>query len=170
MRSEFVCVATDVVGFSVHWLGNRSYMCPGVGCPACFSAVGARWLGILPIRWSVPQSDDVRYGFLELSSGTYERFDSLRRMLALKSFLGLPAVASRSRDRSSLRCEPGISDRSELIEVKAMPDWMARDAIATLYSLPSCHEEMSVQDWEAAAMPKAMQLIRVALPRAVATS
>ncbi len=46
MSCEVVCLADEPLGFRVHWLGKRSFMCPGVDCAADFAGVGSRWWGV----------------------------------------------------------------------------------------------------------------------------
>jgi len=165
---EVVPIVREPLGVHVHWLGVRSFMCPGRECPACFAAVGSRWAGFLPVRWKVQQSAAVHVGILELTGGTFERVQGLLRMVGLRDMLGVKTRASRGRDRGPLRLEPLIESVDDVDEVKEFPGWMLRDAIATLYGLPSCPEGLSGGDWEAIAIPHAVKLIRVALPRALA--
>jgi hypothetical protein len=63
--------------------------------------------------------------------------------------------------------EPRVDSEVKAVEVREFPSWLLLDAMATLYGLPACGEGESQADWEVAAVPRAVQLIRLALPRAV---
>lgn len=168
MRVEVVLLSAEPLGFNVHWLGTRSYMCPGVDCPACFAAVGSRWAGMQPVRWFNEKHRDGYVGVLEFTGGTYERLAGLQKMLGLQTLLGVPCRVTRSRDRAVLRVEPTIEDQDGVRDVKAFPQWLLLDAMATLYGLPSCPDGLAKSEWETLAVPRAAQMIRVALPRALA--
>ncbi len=168
MRVEVVCLAERPLGFFVHWLATRSFMCPGIDCPACFAAVGNRWVGMLPVRYSVPHSEDTHVGVLELTAGTMERLRGLCQMEGIDTLAGLSCVATRRADRSSLLLEPARDGLVSAELKKVFPEWLLLDAMATLYALPSCPKGMTRSEWEVTAIPKAKQLVRVALPRAVA--
>lgn len=167
MQIEIVSLCREPLGFHSHWLGTRSYMCPGIDCPACFAAVGTRWVGFMPVSYKVGQEETARVGVLELTAGAYDAMAGLTRMLGLKNLFGVRFSASRRSKRASLRVEPLDSVDSVPIKVQEFPEHLLLDAMATLYGLPSCPDELDRASWEALAIPKATAMIRQALPRAL---
>lgn len=168
MTCELVCLGEEPLGFRVHWLSTRSFMCPGVDCVACYAGLGSRWVGMMPVRWSSRQSEGVHVGILEGTASTFERSAGLLRMHGYDSHLGVRCIASRTRDRGCLRLEPFEPDEEGWREVKEFPAWLLLDAMATLYGLPSCPEGLDRGDWECTAIPQAGRMIRCAVPKAMA--
>ena len=164
---EVVIVSEEPMTFHAHWLGDRSYMCPGVDCPACFAGVGARWHGFVCVRWSLPHGSARPMGLLELTETAYNRLDGLRRMFDLGNLYGLGAVLERRTKKSPMRAEPLDDVKRAVDGGKPVPFWVLIDAVATLYGLPACPGGEFVDGWERAAVPRASQLIRSALPLAV---
>lgn len=167
MSVKVLPLVKEPIGFHSHWLGTRSFMCPGVNCPACFAAVGTRWVGFLPVRWFNELGGDSHVSVLELTAGSYERLEGLRKMMGHGSLLSMLCDVSRARNRSVLVLEPMDADQECERATKPFPEWLLLDAIATLYGLPACADGSSRSDWEKLAVPRAIQLIRVALPKAL---
>ena len=98
-------VRSEPLGVVTHWLGAASFMCPGAECPACLEAIGARWVGVLPVR---VQCDGVdrRVSLLELSGGAWARCDGLLRAEGRRDALGVVFEVRRAKKRSGLVLEP----------------------------------------------------------------
>lgn len=151
----------SVVGFCVHWLAHRSYMCGGEGCPACLADVGGRWNGVLVVRWQ--RGAVRRLLLLEVSASTWERFFGLCRMEGWGSLVGLEVHCTRERPKSPLVLDPlGFVEGERAAGVAS---WRILDAVATLYGLPSAREGESAEDWQERAQPAAHRLIELALRR-----
>lgn len=161
-----VGLAKEPLGFHTHWLGTRSFMCPGVDCVACLNCVGSRWVGWLPVRWLEKDAEIYHVSILELALGTYDRLNETLRSFSLSSVVGVPCRASRTRNRASLRLDPLISHSSELVEVDEFAEWLLLDVLSTLYGLPSCPEGLGKSSWEAVAIPRAATMVRIAMKRA----
>lgn len=160
-QTKVVVACDDVIGFSVHWLGGRSYMCAGDLCPACLADVGSRWNGCLVVRWS--QGAASRLMLLELSASAWDRFFGLVRMEGWSKLNGLAVSISRARAKSPLILDPiGFLDgpRPEPVVV-----WRMLDAVATLYGLPSAREGEGADDWSDRAAPAAARLLQLAIAR-----
>lgn len=162
MTCEFVSRREEPLGFITHWVAGGNYMCPGEECPACKVALGGRWVGVLPIR--VLQADTLRpTQLLEFTGSSWARLLGLARMDGGGSFVGRVCQASRRRDRSALLCEP--AGESDYRKVTPLPEWVLLDAIATLYGLPRCLEDMTAESWTEAARSRAMQRLVTAVGR-----
>lgn len=164
MSSELVSASPDVLSFHTHWLGTRSYMCPGVDCPACFAGVGAKWLGLLGVRVPVPHTVHWTVHVLELTSMAYQKLLGLSRMCDCESLLGFHFAASRRSKKSTLGFEPLEQTGLPGAAMRVLPAWALLDAAATLYGLPSAPQSLSREEWEASAVPRAAQLLRAAIP------
>lgn len=162
-----VVCCEEPLTFFVHWLGTRSFMCPGVDCAACFAGVGAKWLGLLGVRYEIPHAERAPFGVLELTSAAYERLLGLARLEGEAQLYKMVVEFSRRSKRSSLAAEPCEIPSLQAVVKRPVPEWYLLDGAATLYGLPSCREGMSLADWQAAAIPRSAQLIRAALPAAV---
>lgn len=164
---QVVIAAEEPVGVYTHWLGARSYICPGVDCPACYAAIGAKWLGLLPVKHAPPHAEASSLFVLELSSVPYERLAGLQRLEGLSSLYDQPIEVRRRTKRSPLVIEP--IEKSPLPDTlkRPVPRWLVLDGLATVYGLPPCRDAMTPEEWEAVAMPRAVELLRGAVPRAV---
>lgn len=162
-----VIACDEVVCCQVHWLGTRSYMCPGVDCPACFAGVGAKFLGFVAIRFVCRPTGQLELGLLELTGPAYEKLDGLRMLEGASTLFQLPIEFARKSKRSSLSVN--LWDGGAVLPkvIKLVPEWYVLDGVATLFGLPMCRPDMTGADWSSAAVPRAAQLIRGALPRAV---
>lgn len=161
MRAEFVVLSDSVLGFTSHWLGARSYMCPGEDCVACTQGLGARWNGFLVVKVLLPGGS--RMMLLELSAGCFDRFIGLVRMEGFGSMAGLSCSAGRTRARGALVIEPIRATGEEFgALVPAIRGW---EAIATLYGLPAPVAGEGLEKWEGAAAPAARRLVELAVRR-----
>jgi len=158
MAAEGVIVVRQVLGFNVHWLLNRSYMCPGEGCAACFAGVGARWNGFLVVRVDLGNAQELR--LLELSATGFERLAGLVRMEGWPDLAGVRFRAARSRAKGVLLVEPVARDES--LAGKVVSEIRAWEPVATLYGLPSPMEEESLALWEFRARGAAAALVAIA--------
>lgn len=133
----FVVRARDVVGFMLHWLGSRSYVCPGSECAACEQHVGAKWRGLLAVARLAGSAGDWRGGLLEITDNAYGRLRFVQALEGFDDFLGLRVVASRRSNKSPLAFEEASCGQSERPESKEVREEVVRAALATLYGLPS---------------------------------
>lgn len=162
MRCDAVCRSSQVFGMQVHWLGNRSFVCPGSECPACVEYLGARWLGMLAVVPSLPEGQSVGTHLVELSAGSFDRMTGLQRMADCKSLLGLTLEISRRHDRSGLRVEPDFDGvPSDVVE---LPFSVLGDAVAVLYALPAVIAGEQCAEWSQRVQPAARRLLDIAVP------
>lgn len=148
-----------VLGLRVHWMGRRSYVCPGDDCPACEQHVGSRYSGLVAVDLWRGNGTPVGFGLLELTDGAYSRLVFLRESLGSVNLYGLQVLASRRRSRGPLRFD--LSDEGET-PFEARPPWsMERiaDAAATLYGLPPLIDGMTFSKWEVIAQVAARRLL-----------
>lgn len=164
---DCVLVRPAVFGFFVHWLGKRSFVCPGMDCAACFAGVGAKWSGVVPIRWEGRQDIPVYTGLLELSQIGFERLELVRRENDLETLLGMRCVFARAADRSPMRVSLADSGALKTTLKAELPQWLVCDAVATLYGLPACPNDDAIALWESEVAVSAARLIRTALPEAL---
>jgi len=158
MVAEGVIVVRQVLGFHVHWLLKRSYMCPGAQCAACFAGVGARWNGFVVVRADVGNAHELR--LLELSATGFERLAGLVRMQGWPDLAGVRFRAARSRAKGVLMVEPVTRDDS--LAGKVVSEIRAWEAVATLYGLPTPVEGESLAFWESRARDSAARLVAIA--------
>jgi len=162
MTCEGFVALREVLGFNVHWLLGRSYMCPGEDCAACFAGVPSRWNGFLVVRARVGHATEMR--LLELSSAAYERFAGLVRMEGWPDLAGVHFTAVRSRAKASLYVEP--LDRDEDRAAKALSPLRCWEAVACLYGLPVPRPDESLEEWEVRARSAAGRLVAFASEKA----
>ncbi len=155
--------AAEPLAFHIHWVGDRSFICPGDDCPACHSSLGSRWVGILPVVWFTADQKQAYSGVLELTTSAYERLCGLLRMEGRMGLLGLQVHASRRTDRSPLRVEPVPVGAEIAAPCKAVEQDFVADAVSTIWGLPACVRGMKLKEWEARAMPRARALLGVAV-------
>lgn len=160
---ELVGRSAEPLTFRVHWLGRRSYMCPGVDCPACEQHVGSKWLGLWACDAFYRIGEPPRLGLLELTEGAFDCLRMLRLSEGLESFYGLRVIASRRSKRSVLQFELGALGANVESDRQLVPINLVADAAATLFGLPSCQRDVEFSTWEASAMDVARTLIGRAL-------
>lgn len=158
-------VSEKPVTCHVHWIGDRSYMCPGIDCQACFGGVGARWHGFLAVRWEVQGRRIAPLGLLELTESSYERLMGICKMFDLPHLFGLQVELTRRSKKSMIRAEPTEGQDDDVLVRTPFPHWMLMDAVATLYSLPPCQNDGEVSSWESKAIPRAATLVKLAVKR-----
>lgn len=156
-----IALREEPLGFFTHWLGRRSYMCAGNGCPACSEDVGAKWNGVLPVFVTPPQGGRRYIAMIELSTTAYDRLRGLMRMEHLDDLVGVPCEISRKRSKSPL-CVEFTQGRTD-IEARRLTEQTLRDAVATIYGLPSCLPDMDIENWETDASRAAARLLSNAL-------
>lgn len=146
--------------FHAHWLGKRSFMCPGTSCPACDQHIGARWLGLVFVE--IHQKDK-RYnarGIIELSEAAYFRLRDLAVQLGNEIGPGLTFNAWRTSKRHPLRFgQPPVSQVAPS-DVKSIEMVTLADAAATYYGLPAVAEGETVPAWSSRVEETARSIIR----------
>lgn len=160
-----VVLSDAVASLRVHWIGRRSYICPGVECPCCLIAE-SRWVGFLVVRVAVRGGD--RLFLLELTSGAFDRFVGLCKLEGWDSFYGVMFQALRERTKGPLIVEPVemlMSTGGSPIVLRGV-----YDALATIYGLPGFREGEEVASWEERASAAAGRAIRLAMEREGVTS
>jgi len=158
---RIVLASESVCGFQVHWLDNRSYMCPGDGCEACAHSLGSRWNGFFVVR--VDLVEGRRVMLLEVSPGCFDRLHGLATMEGFSGLAGLECLVSRPKARGGLVIDP--VDARVFKELPLVPAAKAWDAIGTLYGLPAMAPGESLEEWEARARAAAARLVVHALRR-----
>lgn len=156
-----IALREEPLGFFLHWMGTRAYMCAGKGCPACNADVGAKWQGVLPVFVTPPQGGRKYIGLIEMSTTAFDRLKGLTKMEHVDSLVGIPVEISRKRCKSPIVVEP--KERSPSLEVRRLTEQTLRDALATIYGLPSCLPDMEVENWEVDASRAAARLLANAL-------
>lgn len=150
----------EPLGHIVHWLDGKSLLCPGFGCPACVSSLGARWVGTMPVRLLSPDGKN-RTMLVEFSGDAWARTAGLLRLEGVAENVGYCCNLSRRQARSGLLCDPVVEFTQG--KLAPMPDWMLLDALATLHGLPSCPQNNTLAQWEEDAFPVAMAKVKRAV-------
>lgn len=143
-KYRVILLRDEALGHIVHWLGKCSVLCPGVGCPACLAAIGARWIGVMPCRL-LGADGSRRPVLVEFSGESWAMLAGLLRMEGREAALGAVCVLTRRRSRGGLIATPVPEAEEE--SVRAVPDGVLLDAMATLYGLPRCMPEWDTQKW-----------------------
>lgn len=157
---EALILSDAVASVRVHWIGRRSYLCPGGDCPCCLIAE-SRWVGFLLVR--VCQRGGDRVYLLEVTGSAYDRLVGLLKMEGVESIRGVQVSARRERAKAPLLLEPLGS--FDLSKVAVVPVERVYDALATVYGMPSFMDEETVQQWEERASVAAGHAIRLAMER-----
>lgn len=161
MRVDVVIASEQVLGFVVHWLGGRSYMCPGDECEACAQHLGGRWNGFFVVRVKLPEGR--RVALLEVSPGSFDRLAGLCRMEGRSTYAGMRCICSRSKARAPLVIDPvDVTGEEESPLVSSFRAW---EAVSTLYQLPALAPGETLGAWEARAIPAARRLVELACRR-----
>ena len=155
--------SAKVVSFTLHWLGRRSYICPGTGCPACEQCVGSRWSAFAGAEYSFGTPEQRSFGLLEFTEGAYERLRFMRETEGRPDFVGLRVVASRSRDRAPLRFDLPDEGPCFVASAKAWDHALLIDALATLYALPALVDLSELERWEKACESRSRLMLGRAL-------
>lgn len=161
--SQIECqvVGDQVFAWSTHWVGGRSYVCPGETCPCC-PDYDCRWQGWLLVRLVHGRNTRQRY-LLELSATAFDRLNGLMRMDGRTELFGELLVMKRAKARSPLVIEPmGSASVEGVVVGKAAMVW---DALATLYGLPSVNMKEGVDEWRVRAEARAAFLLQQASSR-----
>lgn len=159
----FIVRSREVFGFTAHWLGARSLLCPGADCAACEQFVGGRWRGVIAVDQLIKDGQQRRHGLLEVTEGCFQGLEFLRRAAGLESLCGLRVCAfRRSRKAPLILREPeeGTPTNEAAGEVGTE---VVAGAVATLYGLPSLAPGEGVSDWEPRAMVRAREMVAQAV-------
>lgn len=159
---EVAARRNEPLGFITHWVGRANYMCPGERCPACMDAIGARWVGMLPVV-HLQGGTRAKTVLLELTGSAWTRLDGLLRMDGGTALIGVPLRVQRRKNREALILDPSLDVERE--KIREFPDWALLDAIGTLYHLPRCLEDWDAATWTAAARDVACSKLQSALDR-----
>lgn len=151
--------SAEVASFSLHWLGRRSFICPGLDCPADEQSVGSRWSAFAAADFSFGDPERREFGLLEFTESAYERLRFMRQAEQRPDFVGLRCVASRRRDKAPLRFDLPDEGPSYVAATKSLAKMVLIDAVATLYGLPVISPGEELASWEERAMPVARRLI-----------
>lgn len=155
----------DVLGFGAHWLGARSFMCPGLDCPACEQFVGARWKGLLAVELHSGSGRETRFGLIEVTESAYGRLRFLRESYGRTEYCGMRVVASRRSAKSPLVFAEGEVGSTFDESAKAVEAIYVASAVATLYGLPSPGPDESLKDWQEHASGSACIALQAALSK-----
>lgn len=159
---EAVIVGGELATLSLHWIGRRSYVCPGEDCPACMEC-GSRWAGFLPVMVAMGPGSPKGVCLLEVTAPAWGRFDGLVRMEALGELFGIRVSIMRRRVKESLLIDP--LGREDLGTRKPVSAAVCYDALSTLYGLPWLRDGESIEAWSARAAVAAGHRIQVAVMR-----
>lgn len=162
---EIVVRSRTVFGFHSHWLGKRSFMCPGKECAACEQSIGSRWHGFIAIDLRFPGGREKRFGLLEITESAYGRLEFIRESFGMSDFVGLRCFACRRSQKAPLRFVEADEGESIVAEAKPIEVEFVADASATIYGLPSIGVGQSLKEWERNAIPAARTMIGSAVAR-----
>jgi len=157
--------SADVLGFQLHWLGVRSFMCPGSDCPACAEHVGAKWRGLLGVDVLEGSTGGRKCGLIELTDSALGRLRFVADCVGGSGFLGLHIVASRKGIRSPMRIEEATPGAARVAGVREIRSEIVAAAVATLYGLPSPGPGDGLREWEVRAADVARVIIGKAMSR-----
>lgn len=169
-ESKFVCASDDVFSFTVHWIGARSYVCPGAECQACFSGVGGKWLGLLYVGLLGERGVKPRYGCLELTEAAYYRLRDCSCGSGASIKRGFQFASFRRLRKSPMSFRPLTDAESQGIKLPKIASTFLADGVATLYGLPSVGTGETVATWSSRVEGPAARLIELALSRLPAFS
>jgi hypothetical protein len=155
--------ANQPFSFMAHWLGKRSYLCPGSDCPACAQHIGAKWIGVVLV-YTLDDNKRVRgRGLLELTESAWHALDDAAAGSGWPLAEGTQFGLSRPSKRRSLKVEyfgkVNVIRRPEDVD----PQRVLTDAVATLYGLPSLAPGEEISSWADRSVDTARSLIKRAL-------
>lgn len=159
------CASEDPFTFFTHWMGARSYMCPGNECPACAQQIGAKWVGLMYVAMSVDEQKKTVHGMIELTEPAWYRMKDLATMLGTEIGPGLSCSVSRKGRKSPLIFRPILDEEKAPVPGKIMKMTQIADATATLYSLPSLEPGQEIKKWSERAKTRARSLLSAQLRR-----
>lgn len=160
---DCVIVGSELASLRLHWIGGRSYVCPGGDCPACLE-IASRWSGFLPVSVVMRPASPKGVYLLEVTEAAWARFDDLCRLAELRELFRLHVSVMRRRRKEPLLMEP--LDHVVLGERNPVSVSMCYDALATLYCLPSFMEGETPADWSARVESAARHHLALAMDRA----
>lgn len=160
---DCVILGSELASLRLHWVGGRSYVCPGGDCPACL-VIASRWSGFLPVSVAMGPGSPKGVCLLEVTEAAWSRFHNLCRLADLQELFGLHLSVMRRRRMEPLLLEP--LDRASLGERKPVSVSTCYDALATLYCLPSFMEGETPVDWSARVESAARHHLALAMDRA----
>lgn len=155
-------VGSELATLRLHWIGKRSFVCPGGDCAACMEG-GSRWAGFLPVLVTMGPGSPKGVCLLEVTENAWMRFDGLCRMESEADLFGLRISVCRRRAKEPLCIDP--LGRDDVGERKPLDVRVCYDALATLYTLPSLNPVETIGDWVERASVAAGHQIAVALLR-----
>lgn len=144
-------ISIDLPWVQTHFV-DRQYLCPGEGCPLCFSRA-VREHGYLIVQTTTYR--EKRVYLLEVTPSTYEHMRSLALLEGEMRLLGLEVEASRRRANSPLRLE--YVGHSSLPKDCLVSRLKILTALAVLYQLPSPYEGEGDFAWAARVRPATMK-------------
>jgi hypothetical protein len=149
-----------VASLRLHWIGNRSYVCPGGDCAACVE-VPSRWTGFIPISVALAGGQS-QLMLLEVTEQAWSRFDGLCRLAGHRELLGWRVSVQRSKSKSPLLIDPiefGCWSRAPVSVGHVYA------ALATLYGLPGFGPDETPEAWAERAAVSAGYAIQLAIAR-----
>lgn len=149
----------DVFTLQVHWLGKRSYICPGSECSACKQSIGAKWNGLVYVAMQACGSSVVRHGLFELTEAAYYRLRDHAELQGRSIGPRLEAVIGRRSRRSPLSFQSIEAHQEAPVPNQIAPMTAIADGVATLYGLPAVKEGETVAKWAARTEQAARSMI-----------
>lgn len=159
---ECAVVGAELASLRLHWIGGRSYVCPGGDCPACME-VASRWAGFVPVLVSMGPGSPKGVLLLEVTESAWARFDGLCRLEQDRELFGMRIAVMRRRVKEPLCIDP--LGRADLGERKPIALSTCYDALATLYGLTSVREGETVGEWSSRAESGARHALELAIAR-----
>jgi hypothetical protein len=139
---RLICQSEKPVWTDVHWVKNRSFVCPGEECPLCVTQT-VRCVGYMLFGEEHGRGKEMTLGLLEFSPGAWSRVRLLLKMVEAAGHVSGQVVnCTRRKERGPVVLEP-----CEEIGTVVLA-WATRErliaAVAGLYRLP-------VDRWDEAA-------------------
>lgn len=160
--AQGVIVASEIASLRLHWIGKRSYVCPGEECEAC-QTVSSRWAGFVPMLVDVGPGRPKGVTLLEVTESAWLRFDGLCRMEQDRELFGMRVSVLRRRAKEALLIDP--LGRGDLGTRRPIRKELVYDVLATIYQLPSLRDGESVEEWSDRASVAARHQLQVGLLR-----
>lgn len=147
VRYHAALACDDVFSLHTHWLGKRSYACPGDECPACDQSIGAKWNGLLYVALRAEGTTNDVYGLLELTEAAYYRLRDFAEMTGQTIGPNLRCLVGRRSRRSPLSFQ-AVEDPEMVPEPSKTASMRYIAAgVSTLYGLPGLEPNETVTRW-----------------------
>lgn len=148
-----------VAWFATHW-SRRQLLCGGEACPGCDQlSTRARGYFIATIE----SAGDRLPILVEMSSPSWDRVESMSKMLGIAIQPGRKLEISRRTKKSPLKIE--LMEETEDPESYLIPLRKAASAVAILHKISPPDDDETLAHWSARTLPQCCRIIEEALAK-----